>query len=119
VTLRDVSKAGLIVDKATDAGATAVDGVQFDLADQSRAQGLALIDAVRNARIKADLIAGAAGVDLGRVLSISEGTAPTIQPLMFQARVAVAAAAQPTPIQDQDIDITADVTVSYSIDYSR
>ncbi|HEY3331671.1 MAG TPA: SIMPL domain-containing protein [Capsulimonadaceae bacterium] len=119
VTIRNLSKAGLIIDKTTQAGANSVGGVSFDLADRNKAQGLAIVEAVRNAASKADLIAGAAGVSVGRALSITEGTAPTIQPVMYaQKTMMMADASAPTtPIMSQDITITADVTVSYAIDY--
>jgi uncharacterized protein YggE len=120
VTIRNLSKSGLIVDKATNAGANVVNGISFDLADRSKAQGIALIEAVRNARSKAELIAGAAGINVGHILSITEGSTPTIQPVMFaKAAMAMTADAAPqTPIQTQDITVTSDVTVSYGIDYA-
>ena len=119
VTIRNIAKAGLIVDKATTAGANVVNGISFDLADRSKSQGIALIEAVRNARSKAELVAGAAGINVGRVLSLTEGTAPTIQPVMYAktAMAMTADAAPQTPIQSQDITVSADVTVSYGIEY--
>jgi hypothetical protein len=119
VTIRNVAKAGLILDKATAVGATS-DGLSFDLADRSKAQGEVLVDAVANARSKADLIAGAAGVAVGRVLSISEQGAQSPPP-MFAAmgRMSAMASAPPsTPISSQDIEIAADVTATFAIDYT-
>ena len=46
VTMRDISKSGVIIDKVTTAGAT-VDGVSFDLADKDRVQGEALSGGLR------------------------------------------------------------------------
>lgn len=117
VTIHDVGKAGLIVDKATAAGAASVEGVQFDIADRSKAIGLALVEAVRNARSKADLIAGAAGVQVGRVLRIDETAAPIPQPLRLMSALAVSAPKTTTPIQSQEIEIDASVTIAYAIEY--
>lgn len=122
VTLRDVAKIGVILDKATHAGATSISDVQFDLADRSRVEGEALAIAVANARSKADLIAGAAGVELSRIVSIAEGSQTAPEPVRFSS-VAVAPLTtdqtQPTPIEPQLIDVTADATLVYSILSSR
>jgi len=122
ITLHDMSKTGLIIDKAVSAGATEVGGVTFDLADRHKSQGLALVEAVSDAASKADLIAGAAGVRIGRLLSVSEGTAPVVQPIFAMRSMAMAtpAASPPeTPISAQDITVTADITATYAIDYSK
>ena len=119
VTLRDTGKAGLIVDKATSAGATNVGGLTFDLADRSREEGLALVEAVRSARSKADLIAGATGVYVDRVLSITESASeprPPV-PMMTDAATAGQAPAAPSPIEPREIPVTARVTISYGIAY--
>ena len=65
VTVRDLSKAGMIVDKATQSGATDVSGLSFDLADRTAAERQALALAVKDARAKADAMAQAAGVGVG------------------------------------------------------
>jgi uncharacterized protein YggE len=117
VTIHDLPKIGIILDKATRAGATSVDNITFDLSDRNRFVGDALALAVANARSKADLMAGAAGVELVRVVSVAEGTTPSIQPIRMMAAVASApsGSAQPTPIQPADIDVEADATIVYSI----
>jgi hypothetical protein len=117
VTVRSLPKAGSIIDGAVKAGATNVSGLTFDLADRHHAEGEALVAAIANARSKADLMAGAAGVSLGSLLRISEDTAPVVQPLSA-GRVFASAMASPgptTPISAQQITITADVTLFYAI----
>ncbi len=116
VKIRDMAKAGLIFDKAIQMGATSADGLSFDLADKNRAQGEALVAAVANARSKADLIAGASGVELGRVISINESPTQPPPPI-FAPRMAMAAAASApqTPISPQEITISADVVATYAI----
>jgi uncharacterized protein YggE len=121
IIIRDISKAGLILDKAVAAGATSTGGLNFDLADKNKVQGETLVAAVADARSKADLIAGAAGVSLGRVLSIGEqGATQSIVPMYrpMNAMIAGAAAAPTTPVSPQAIDITADVTATFAINYS-
>jgi len=115
VTVRDLNKAGQVIDDATTAGATDVSSLSFDLSDRNRIQGQALVAAVANARSKADLLAGAAGVDLFQVVSLTEGTPPDVIPIMYNSFRAKGAEADTTPIQQQQITVAADVTVSYAI----
>jgi hypothetical protein len=117
VTFHDVAKIGVILDKATRAGATSVGGVTFDLSDRHRVEGDALALAVADARSKADLMAGASGVQLGHLISLTEGAAPQVQPIpIFRAAVASAEApAPPTQIEPQMIQIDADATAVYTI----
>jgi len=113
ITIGNLEKAGQILDDATKAGATDVSSLSFDLADRSRVEGQALVAAVANARSKADLLAGAAGVDIGRVTSLTEGTPPDIMPVVYNGLAMKRD--DSTPVQSQQITVAADVTISYSI----
>ncbi|MCB1403368.1 MAG: SIMPL domain-containing protein, partial [Rhodobacteraceae bacterium] len=73
VTVRDIDRLGAVVDAVAAAGGNRIFGVDFAV-DEPRAQiDAARERAVADARAKAELYAGAAGVALGPVLSISEG----------------------------------------------
>jgi uncharacterized protein YggE len=121
VTIHNLPKVGVIVDKATQAGANQVNDVTYDLTDRSVVQGQALAAAVTNARSKADLMAGAAGVTVGRLISLQEnGGQQTVRPMPMMFGMARNVAAAPTtPIQQQDIIIDANVTAFYSIGYGK
>ncbi len=115
-TVRDLTKVGQVIDKVTQAGANQVGGVAFDLADRQKAQGDALILAVVLAKGKATGMAQAAGVSLGRLLSLTEGTAAPVQPVfMATMRASVGRAEATTPVEAQQIVVTADVTAVYAI----
>lgn len=75
VTVRKLADAGPILDAAVAAGANAVRGIRFTLADSSTAQAQARKNAVADALAKARELAAAAGVTLGPVLTIREGGA--------------------------------------------
>ncbi len=113
VTIRNLDKIGAIIDKAVQSGATQIDGPNYDLANRSQGEGEALTAAIANARSKADLMAGAAGVSLGKLTSLTEDSAPRVVPLVF-AREAMADAPS-TPISTQKITVTADVTEIYAL----
>ena len=72
VTVRDVQKAGDVVDAAVEAGANQVYGVSFTVADESSWQGQAREKAFSDAKARAAELAGLAGVELGAVQSVSE-----------------------------------------------
>jgi uncharacterized protein YggE len=72
VTVRNVEKAGDVVDAAVEAGANQVYGVTFTVADESAWQGQAREKAFSDAKARAAELAGLAGVELGAVQSVSE-----------------------------------------------
>lgn len=112
-TVRDLTKVGLVIDKTIGAGASQISSVSFDLADRGKAQAQALAIAVVTARLKAAVMAQAAGVELGRLLTVTEGSATPVQPIF--AMRAMAKAAPETPIADQQITVTADATLVYAM----
>jgi uncharacterized protein len=73
-TVRDVSRAGAVVDAAVDAGAASVDGPRFFIDDPNAALRRALVAAFRDARTKATALAAEAGLTLGQTISIREST---------------------------------------------
>jgi uncharacterized protein YggE len=73
VTIRELAKAGSILDAATTAGANDVYGPTLSRSDQDELQAKALRAAVDAARAKARVLADAAGVQLGSVTAITEG----------------------------------------------
>lgn len=120
-TVRDLTKVGFVLDKATAGGASQVGDVSFDLSDRAAAQSAALALAVGSARRKAAVMADAAGVTLGRLLTLTEGgDAPVYRPLFARRAMAAPGAAAPeTPIADQQITVDADATLVYAMGAAR
>jgi uncharacterized protein YggE len=112
VTVRDLDKAGDVVDTATAAGATDVNGLWFEVADKDKAMNDARADAIAKARTSAQAMATAAGVGLQGVISISEASISYPGP-MFAAGAARDSAE--TPVQPGTQDIQASVTVVFEI----
>jgi uncharacterized protein YggE len=111
VTVRDLSKAGDVVDAAVKAGANQVFGPTFSISNQTALYQDALKKALADARTKAQTIAAAAGVSLGRVVNIVEGGGVTPVPL----GAAEGAAGGKTPIEPGLQEIPASLTVTYAI----
>jgi len=118
VTLRDLSQAGTLIDKATQAGANQVSGLAYELSNQDAVQDQALGKAVADARRRAQTMADALGVGLGNPLSLNDGEAASPVVPLFQVRRMAGAAsdsAPTTPISAQQITVTADVTLVYAL----
>ena len=113
VTVRDMAKAGDVVDTATAKGATEVNGLWFEVADPATAMDEARAAAIIQARTSAQKMATAAGVSLGVVVSISESFASSPGP--FYAGDALRGAAL-TTLEPGTQDVQASVSVSFAID---
>jgi uncharacterized protein YggE len=109
--VRDVSKAGRVVDAAVAAGANTVSGPSLSREDSDKLYRDALEEAVAQARLKATALARAAGVTLGDVRSVSEGTQEVV-PLTFAGLAAKPAA---TPIETGTTEVTASARVVFAI----
>ena len=73
VRLRDINKSADVLDKMICAGANLVTGINFEVSEPSKLLDQARVEAIADAKRKAEIYAKAAGVTLGRPLSISEG----------------------------------------------
>jgi uncharacterized protein len=106
-----LSKAGPVVDAAVTAGANEISGPSLTSSDARVLSQRALKVAVVDARSRASAIASAAGVRLGRVLTVTETTS---SPIPLEAKAA-AGVASSTPVEAGTVQIEADVTVTFAI----
>jgi len=110
VKIRDVARLPSVLDRAIAGGANEMSGVEFIVSEQGTLLDKARIEAIADARRKAELYAAAAGMKVGRVMAISEeGSAPPQR--AFQALRAGAA----TPLAPGEQTLRAVVTVSYEL----
>ena len=111
IRVRALDGLGAVLDAAVADGANTLNGLTFGLADPEPVLNAARQEAVADARARAELLATAAGVKLGRVLSISEGSAPMDPVPMFRAE----ASAAPVPVAGGELGLSANVTIFYQI----
>jgi len=111
-SIKDLGKAGAVIDAAVSAGANQVYGPSLSSGDQTELYRQALETAVANARTTARVLAAAANVSLGRVTAIVEGGGAP-QPLPYAADKAMAV--ESTPIEPGTQQTTANVTVTFSV----
>jgi uncharacterized protein YggE len=112
VTVRDLDKVGTLLDDVVAAGANSIYGINFGIADPSEAESQARAMAVADAKKRAEELAQAAGLNLGRVLSISEGVA---QPIPYANAQLAGGKGGGAPVQSGSLQVTVDVQVTYEL----
>ena len=111
-TIRQLSRAGAVIDAAVQAGANQVSGPSLSSGDRTDRYARALRAAVDDARGKARAIADAAGATVGRVLAVQEaGATPPPVPVAE----AGATRASDVPIEPGVERIEAHVTVVFAL----
>ena len=111
VDVKNVDLAGALIDAAVKAGANEVDGPTLYRSNSEELARQALRDAVADARKNAEAIAAAAGVTLGKVLTVNVNDATPI----YRAKRMEAAAPADTPIEPGTQDIQATVSVTFEL----
>ncbi len=113
VTIRKIDDLGKVLDQAIAAGANRVYGVSFSVDDPSTFQQQARAAAIKDAQDKAGQLAKNAGLQLGPVLSISEGSSGP-RP-MLAAADAYNMAEAAVPIQTGELQIAVTVQMRFGI----
>ena len=112
VRVRDLDALGTILDAVLTDGANQLGGLQFVVSEPGPLLDEARVKAVADARARAELFAMAAGVQLGPLLSLSEGGSHMPRPETFgMARMADAE----VPIAQGETELRASVTLVYQI----
>lgn len=112
VRVRALDGLGSVLDASIADGANTLNGITFELATPRPVQDEARKAAVADAAARAALYAEAAGVTLGRIMSISEQANYAGPMPVFHAE---AKAASPVPMATGQIALQAQVTVTYEI----
>jgi uncharacterized protein len=110
ITLRNLDMLGAVLDKSISDGANTLNGVTFGLADPNPVLDEARKEAVADARARAELLATAAGMKLGRILTITESVPGDMGYPMYDM-----AASAPVPVAGGELGLSASVTIMYEI----
>jgi uncharacterized protein YggE len=113
VVLRDLTSVGKTLQAAITAGANNISGVAFTLADPEPFRNEARTKAIEDARQRASSMAEAAGVELGKVISIAELSQPG--PIIARAAYDEAAFKNEVPIQPGELELTVSVEMAFAI----
>jgi uncharacterized protein len=109
VRVRDLGGLGTVLDAAVADGANTLNGLTFGMANPEPALNEARKAAVVDARAKAELLVSAAGLKLGRIVTITETGAWTDPTPMFRD------AAGSVPVAGGELGMTANVSVQYEM----
>ena len=111
VRVRDLAALGGVLDASIADGANTLNGITFELASPRPVLDEARKAAVADAAAKAALYATAAGVSLGKVISISEQQNYGVpMPVFMEAK-----AASPVPVATGQIAMQTSVSITYQI----
>ncbi|MCY4402983.1 MAG: SIMPL domain-containing protein [Candidatus Poribacteria bacterium] len=120
VKVRDLTTLSDVIDDAAEAGGDSivVNSIQFMIDDTTPLQSQARTLAVKNAETKAQTLADASGVLLGKPVTITESTYFESPPIPYAAEDAAFAdeARTSTPISPGELTVTVNVTVIYEIE---
>ena len=111
VTVRDLTKLGLLMDAVVAEGANDFNGLQFGIRDSSQSLLEARKNAVADAIARATQLAEAAGVKLGDVISMSESSQGFRPMEMRMSQMK----SMDTPIETGEVDVRVQVTVHFAI----
>jgi len=114
VTVRDLSSLGQVLNAVVEAGANSIYGISFNVEDRSAAVAEARDLAIQEAKAKAEVIAEAAGVQLGEIINISvyEGSMPVP---FYDAKGGAFAEEAAVPIAAGTLAITMECNLTYAI----
>ena len=119
VTMHDLSLVGAVLDAAMEAGANTTYGITFSSTQANEAYQKALTRAMEDAMTKANVLASAAGVNLGPLLRInatqnSVSYARDAYGVTNSYSYSAKTADQGTAISSGDISVSAEVVLEYA-----
>lgn len=121
IIVRDIEKAGEVVDAAIEAGSNEMNGIDYLLSNRDQLYSDALSDAVELARQKAETLAALEGRTLGEVMSITEvsDAVATVREMNLNPDVGGADEAsmnaKATTIQPGRTSVSAEVSVVFRL----
>ena len=117
VKVRDITKAGKLIDDMVKSGANTIYGLSFSFSDPTAVMKQAREQAMNDAKAKAQELASLGGVALGAPIVIDDAGANVPPVIMEQAmgRSMDSAVASAPPINPGQQEIRVDVTVIYAI----
>lgn len=114
ITVRDIQQVASIIQAGLNGGANSVGSLSFGIADMKKLEEQARLNAVADARTRAEQLAAAFGVTVGDVISISESYSGSVPEPVFRADAYMAASAAPQ-INAGQLSVGVEVSVTFAI----
>ncbi len=115
VRVRNLPDLGEVLDALVEAGSNQVSGISFTIDDPTGVLNQARNRAVADARSRAELYAQAAGVRVGKVISISEQPAVVPRP-QYVGRAMAAEAVGAVPVATGEQEVRATVHMMFALE---
>jgi uncharacterized protein YggE len=116
VRQRKLGNYGAVIDALASAGANQINGPSFQMDKPEPALDEARVAAVKQARERATLFANAAGLKVGRIVSISESSSWSGPQPMFAYAARDGGAPPPAPpVATGELQLTANVTMMFEL----
>ncbi|MFK7962837.1 MAG: SIMPL domain-containing protein [Burkholderiaceae bacterium] len=115
VRVKDLSRVGAVLDQSVSLGVNRGGSIRFSNLDPADAIKQARIEAVERARDKAETLAQAAGVELGKILRITEQTRQPRAAPIIQAARSMSAEATAVPIASGENTYSVSVNIDWQI----
>lgn len=114
VKVRNLDKLGATLDSLVEAGGNTFSGLNFGNEDADAITDLARTQAIKNAVARAELYAAAAGMKVGRIVTINEGYSSGPQPMAEMAMMRSVSKSS-TPIAGGEVGYTVNVNVMFEL----
>ncbi len=119
VKVRDMGRLGELLDRAVQLGVNEGGSISFQIENDAALRDAARRDAVTRARASAEVLAEAAGLKLGRVVTIEDSQARQVPqpPMPFDSMrmMAASATAAKVPVEAGENTVTSDVRIVYEL----
>ncbi|WP_182085522.1 SIMPL domain-containing protein [Aureimonas sp. ME7] len=118
VKVRDLARLGELLDRAVQLGVNEGGNISFQIEDSSALENAARKSAVEKARASAQALAEAAGLQLGRIVSIENGASAFPPPMpapMGAMRMMASDMAAKVPVEIGENTVSADVRIVYEL----
>ncbi len=113
VVVRDIKLTGKVIDAALSNGANEINSLDFSASDTKAVRKVALLNAIQDARDKADIIAKGLGKRIVGIQNVSESTG-YIETRRFGGNMLMAVAKDAaTPIAPGSLSLTANVHIDF------
>lgn len=112
VTIRDLEQVGEVLETAVKAGANNIWGINFSVSDPATLEAAARENAVKDARARAQALAGLHGVELSGVMAVSEVIGGAT-PVFMEAAKALGGGG--APVEPGELTLSTQIQVVYAI----
>lgn len=115
--IRNLDNVGSAIEASVAAGSNQIQGVQFTIDDPTSLQEQARLEAITDARKKADALSQALGLKVLKVITFSESSGGYVppMPMMYKAESSDSANMAAPSIQAGSLDVVTNVSVTFEV----